>query len=138
MGAGRWRALLVTGSGAAFVDLALWAVTPRTFAALPAAFWVMGLLAVVVDARPYVVANRRASSVILPSICFTFAIALAWGLAPALAVQVAAVAVAGARMPEPRWAAAAGRGPGRDRPGNARTGAGRTDAGRTDAGRTDA
>jgi diguanylate cyclase (GGDEF)-like protein len=61
----------------------------------------MGGLAVAVDARPYVVANRRASSVILPSICFTFAIALAWGLVPALAVQVAAVAVAGARMRQP-------------------------------------
>ncbi|MFF5293534.1 putative bifunctional diguanylate cyclase/phosphodiesterase [Paractinoplanes globisporus] len=58
----------------------------------------MAVLAVVVDARPYVLADRRASSVILPSICFTFAIALAWGVVPALAVQVVAVAVAGARM----------------------------------------
>ncbi|WP_433307806.1 putative bifunctional diguanylate cyclase/phosphodiesterase [Actinoplanes sp. CA-030573] len=58
----------------------------------------MAVLAVVVDARPYVVADRRASSVILPSICFTFAIALAWGIGPALAVQVVAVTVAGMRM----------------------------------------
>nr|WP_246612442.1 EAL domain-containing protein [Actinoplanes bogorensis] len=58
----------------------------------------MGLLAVMVDARPYVVANRRASSVILPSICFTFAIALAWGYGPALAVQLISVTVAGFRM----------------------------------------
>ncbi|HEU4349255.1 MAG TPA: EAL domain-containing protein [Actinoplanes sp.] len=61
----------------------------------------MGLLALAVDSRPYVVANRRASSIILPSICFTFAITLAWGLVPALAVQVAAVTVAGARMCQP-------------------------------------
>ncbi|GIM95875.1 putative bifunctional diguanylate cyclase/phosphodiesterase [Paractinoplanes toevensis] len=58
----------------------------------------MAALAVVVDARPYVLADRRASSVILPSICFTFAIALAWGFVPALVVQLAAVTVAGVRM----------------------------------------
>ncbi|MEV6489576.1 EAL domain-containing protein [Actinoplanes sp. NPDC051633] len=61
----------------------------------------MAGLALVVDARPYVVATRRASSIVLPSICFTFAIVLAWGLIPALAVQVAAIAVAAARMRRP-------------------------------------
>jgi diguanylate cyclase len=101
MGAARWRTLLVTTTGAALCDLVLWAVSRETFAGLPPAFWVMGGLALVVDARPYVVANRRASSVILPSSCFTFAIALAWGPIPALAVQVAAVTVAGARMAQP-------------------------------------
>ena len=100
-GARRRRAVLVAAVLAAVADALLWVVSPGTFAALPSAFWVMGGLAVVVDARPYVVANRRASSVILPSICFTFAIALAWGLLPALAVQVAAVTVAGARMRQP-------------------------------------
>ncbi len=100
-GARRRRAVVVAVLLAVAVDGLLWAVAPGTFAALPSAFWVMGGLAVAVDARPYVVANRRASSVILPSICFTFAIALAWGLVPALAVQVAAVAVAGARMRQP-------------------------------------
>ena len=58
----------------------------------------MGVLAIVVDARPYVVANRRASSVVLPSICFTFAIDLAWGFGAALAVQTLAVTVAGMRL----------------------------------------
>nr|WP_184957172.1 EAL domain-containing protein [Actinoplanes abujensis] len=58
----------------------------------------MGFLAVIVDARPYVVAHRRASEVILPSICFTFAIALAWGYGPALAVQLISVTVAGIRL----------------------------------------
>ncbi|MGX6606943.1 putative bifunctional diguanylate cyclase/phosphodiesterase [Micromonosporaceae bacterium Da 78-11] len=61
----------------------------------------MAALAIVVDARPYIVPDRRSSSVILPSICFTFAIALAWGFLPALAVQLIAVAVAGVRMRHP-------------------------------------
>jgi len=101
MGAARWRTLLATTAGTAVLDLLLWAVARDTFATLPAAFWVMAVLALAVDARPYVVANRRASSVILPSICFTFAIALSWGLLPALAVQVAAVTVGSARIGHP-------------------------------------
>ncbi|HET9517329.1 MAG TPA: EAL domain-containing protein, partial [Actinoplanes sp.] len=64
----------------------------------PAAFWVLAGVAVLVDARPYVLPGRRASSVILPSICCTFAVLLAWGLAPAVAVQLVAVTVAGWRM----------------------------------------
>jgi diguanylate cyclase (GGDEF)-like protein len=96
-----WRGIVVSATGAAMVDWALWLTLPGTFAALPRAFWVLAVLALLVDARPYVVANRRASSVVLPSICFTFAIALAWGFGPALAVQLAAVTVAGARMRQP-------------------------------------
>ena len=87
--------------GAIGVDAVLRAANRDTFAGLPSPYWVMGALAVVVDARPYVVANRRASSVILPSICFTFAITLAWGLIPALAVQAVSVTVATARMRHP-------------------------------------
>jgi diguanylate cyclase (GGDEF)-like protein len=98
---GRLRTVLITLVGAALVDLVLWLCARETFAVLPAAFWLMAALAVAVDARPYVLANRRASSVILPSICFTFAITLAWGPLPALAVQVVAVTVAGARMRQP-------------------------------------
>ncbi|GIE53026.1 GGDEF-domain containing protein [Amorphoplanes nipponensis] len=94
------RGAVAAVGGAIAVDLGLWAVTPNTFERLPAAFWVMAALALAVDARPYVVANRRASSVILPSICFTFGIVLAWGFVPALAVQLAAMAVAGVRMRE--------------------------------------
>jgi diguanylate cyclase (GGDEF)-like protein len=97
----RRRALVVTAALVVAADGALWAAGHATFAGLPGAYWLIGVLAVVVDARPYVVANRRASSVILPSICFTFGIALAWGLVPALAVQLVAVAVAGARMRQP-------------------------------------
>jgi diguanylate cyclase (GGDEF)-like protein len=97
----RWRFLLVTATAAALADALLWGAAPGSFARLPAAYWVMAVLALAVDARPYVVANRRASSVILPSICFTFAIVLAWGLVPALAVQFASVTVASARMRQP-------------------------------------
>src|SRR5918997_6667589 len=101
-GGGRMRrALLHTAVLAVCLDAALWAVARDDFAALPAAFWIMAGLALVVDARPYVVATRPASSIVLPSICFTFAIVLAWGLIPALAVQVAAIAVAAGRMRRP-------------------------------------
>jgi diguanylate cyclase (GGDEF)-like protein len=102
----RWRFLLVTAIAAALADAVLWCAAPGSFAGLPAAYWVMAVLALAVDARPYVVANRRASSVILPSICFTFAIVLAWGLVPALAVQFASVTVASARMRQPARRAA--------------------------------
>src|SRR5262245_40269015 len=80
----RRRALIVTALPVAAIDGMLWAGAAETFAVLPPAYWLMAALAVVVDARPYVLADRRARSVILPSICFTFAIALAWGFAPAV------------------------------------------------------
>jgi diguanylate cyclase (GGDEF)-like protein len=92
------RGAVVAVGGAVVVDLTLWATEPELFAGLPARYWVIAVLALAVDARPYVAAGRRASSVILPSICFTFGIVLAWGLRPALAVQFAAMAVAGVRM----------------------------------------
>jgi diguanylate cyclase (GGDEF)-like protein len=92
------RGAVTAVGGALLVDFVLWLTSARTFENLPTAFWVMAALALAVDARPYVVANRRASSVILPSICFTFGIVLAWGFVPALAVQLAAMAVAGVRM----------------------------------------
>ncbi|WP_248294047.1 bifunctional diguanylate cyclase/phosphodiesterase [Actinoplanes sp. TBRC 11911] len=98
---GRRRGLVVVAAVAGLVDLGLWALDRDGFGGLPAAYWLMGVLAVVVDARPYVVANRRASSVVLPSICFTFAIDLAWGFGAALAVQTLAVTVAGMRLRQP-------------------------------------
>ena len=94
----RRRAVVVSGVLALVVDGILWATGRGSFGGLPSAFWVMAVLAVVVDSRPYVVADRRASAVILPSICFTFAITLAWGFVPAMAVQLVAVTVAGWRM----------------------------------------
>jgi len=97
----RRRAAVVTGVLAVAADAVLWGVGRESFGVLPTAFWVMAGLAILVDVRPYVVANRRASSVILPSICFTFATMLAWGFVAALAVQLAAVTVAGWRMRQP-------------------------------------
>jgi diguanylate cyclase (GGDEF)-like protein len=97
----RRRAVLVSGLVAAGVDAVLWVGGRGSFSGLPSAYWVMAALAVLVDSRPYVVADRRTSAVILPSICFTFAIALAWGLGPAMAVQLVAVTVAGWRMRQP-------------------------------------
>ncbi|MEU7901843.1 EAL domain-containing protein [Actinoplanes sp. NPDC049118] len=95
------RGAVVAVGGALLVDLALWAALPGVFAELPTGFWVMAVLALAVDARPYVVADRRAGSMIPPSICFTFGIVFAWGFVPAVAVQLAAVAVAGVRMRQP-------------------------------------
>ncbi|MEU4561290.1 bifunctional diguanylate cyclase/phosphodiesterase [Actinoplanes sp. NPDC023936] len=92
------RTIVVTSIGAIAGGLILWAADPGAFAGLPAAFWVMAVLALIADARPYLVPGRRASAIILPSICFTFAILLAWGGPPALAVQLAAVTVAGVRL----------------------------------------
>ncbi len=94
----RWIALLrVTSIVGAVVGAApLWCGWPP---ALPAAFWVMAVLAVLVDVRPAAAAAGRTSAVVLPSVCFTFAIVLAWGFPAALAVQ--AVAIAGARAAEP-------------------------------------
>ncbi|WP_027645335.1 putative bifunctional diguanylate cyclase/phosphodiesterase [Salinispora pacifica] len=70
---------------------------------LPAAFWTMAVLAVAGDAWPFVPAGRRRSSVMFPSICFTFAILLGWGLGPAVAVQAVAVVVSGVRMGHASW-----------------------------------
>jgi diguanylate cyclase (GGDEF)-like protein len=100
-GPARRRAMVVTGALAAGADVVLWALSRDTVAGLPAAYWLLAGLAVVVDVRPYVVPGRRAGSVILPSICFTFAIALAWGFLPALMVQLVAVTIAGMRMRHP-------------------------------------
>ncbi|HEY3007095.1 MAG TPA: EAL domain-containing protein [Micromonosporaceae bacterium] len=78
---------------------------PAQLAELPAAFWVMAALAVLGDSRPFTPPGRRQSSAIFPSICFTFAILLAWGLGPAIAVQAAAVAVSSWRMRHAAWRA---------------------------------
>ena len=76
-GARRRRGLIVIALPVVAVDGGLWATEPAAFAALPSAYWLMAALAVAVDARPYVLADRWSSSDILPSICFTFALALA-------------------------------------------------------------
>jgi diguanylate cyclase (GGDEF)-like protein len=78
---------------------------PAQIPDLPAAFWVMAVLAVLGDSRPFTPPGRRQSSAVFPSICFTFAILLAWGIGPAIAVQAAAVAVSSWRMRHAAWRA---------------------------------
>src|SRR5215211_1784288 len=78
---------------------------PQRVTNLPAAFWMMAALAVLSDARPFTPPVRRQSSAILPSLCFTFAILLAWGPGPAIAVQAVAWIVASWRMRHVPWRA---------------------------------
>jgi len=61
-------------------------------------FWLLAVLAVLSDARPFTPPGRRNSQAIFPSVCFTFAILLEWGLGAAVAVQAAAVIIAGLRQ----------------------------------------
>jgi diguanylate cyclase (GGDEF)-like protein len=69
------------------------------------AFWLISALAVVVDVRPIGTPLARHASAIFPSICFTFALLLGWGLLPAVAVQTAAVVVSSARLRHAAWRA---------------------------------
>jgi diguanylate cyclase (GGDEF)-like protein len=78
---------------------------PDQIPQLPPAFWIMAALAAVCDARPFTPPGRRQSSAVFPSICFTFAILLGWGLAPAVAVQAVAVLVSAWRMRQAPWRA---------------------------------
>lgn len=64
---------------------------PDPFPRLPAAFWVMAVLAVACDARPLTSPRRPHWISVFPSICVTFAILLLWGFGPAVAVQTIAV-----------------------------------------------
>ncbi|MEH1126588.1 putative bifunctional diguanylate cyclase/phosphodiesterase [Micromonospora sp. CPCC 206061] len=90
---------------AALVCAPVLARIPAELSDLPAAFWLMAGLAVLVDARPFTPPGRRQSSAVFPSICFTFAIMLGWGLGEAIAVQAAAVTVSAWRMRHRPWRA---------------------------------
>ena len=83
-----------------------WSVLGDLVRADPAAFWLISVLAVVVDARPIGTPLARHASAIFPSICFTFALLLGWGLLPAVLVQTAAVVVSSARLRHAAWRAA--------------------------------
>ncbi|SCL20045.1 putative bifunctional diguanylate cyclase/phosphodiesterase [Micromonospora inyonensis] len=76
---------------------------PADLATLPGAFWIMAALAVLCDARPFVPPGQRHTSAVFPSICFTFAILVAWGPGAAVAVQTAAVVVSGWRLRHVAW-----------------------------------
>ncbi|WP_232534257.1 bifunctional diguanylate cyclase/phosphodiesterase [Plantactinospora sp. KBS50] len=66
----------------------------------------MAVLAVAGDAHPFTPSGQRPSPAVFPSICFSFAILLGWGLGPAVAVQTLAVVVASWRMRHAVWRAA--------------------------------
>ncbi len=72
----------------------------------PASFWLIAILAVLVDTRPFNAPGRSQASAIFPSICFSYALLLGWGLAPAIIVQTAAVVVASVRLRHAPWRAA--------------------------------
>ncbi|MDG4826039.1 EAL domain-containing protein [Asanoa sp. WMMD1127] len=65
-------------------------------------FWLMASLALLADARAFIALGRHGKPVMIcPSLCFTFAILLCWGLGPAILVQAAAAAVVAWRMRYP-------------------------------------
>ena len=65
-------------------------------------FWLMAGLAVLVDARAFIATGRHGEpTIVCPSLCFTFAILLSWGLGPAILVQAVATAVIAWRMRYP-------------------------------------
>ncbi|GAA1888432.1 putative bifunctional diguanylate cyclase/phosphodiesterase [Asanoa iriomotensis] len=65
-------------------------------------FWLLAGLAVLADARAFIATGRRGRPVLIcPSLCFTFAILLCWGLGPAIAVQAIAAGVVAWRMRYP-------------------------------------
>ncbi|GIF52428.1 diguanylate cyclase (GGDEF)-like protein [Asanoa ferruginea] len=78
---------------------------PEQLPDLPTAFWLMAALAVLCDYRPFAPPGPRQSSAVFPSICFTFAILLAWGLGPAILVQAAAVVSSSIRLRHATWRA---------------------------------
>ncbi|SNS65004.1 diguanylate cyclase (GGDEF) domain-containing protein [Asanoa hainanensis] len=70
-------------------------------------FWLMAGLALLADARAFIALGRHGKPVMIcPSLCFTFAILLCWGLGPAILVQAAAAGVVAWRMRYPAGRAA--------------------------------
>jgi diguanylate cyclase (GGDEF)-like protein len=68
-------------------------------------FWLIAVLAVAVDARPLTAPGRAPLATVFPSIAFTFALLLGWGVAPAVIVQVLAVVVSSIRLRHAPWRA---------------------------------
>jgi diguanylate cyclase (GGDEF)-like protein len=65
----------------------------------PWEFWTLSVLAVLSDAYPFPLSRSgRWPTAVHPSICFSFAILLLWGPAPAILVQAVAGAAAAARL----------------------------------------
>jgi diguanylate cyclase (GGDEF)-like protein len=79
-------------AGAAVATPFLWTVPGLVWHG-STAFWLMVLLALLADVRPYVPSGACRTSAIYPSVCFTFAIMLTSGLGAAVLVQWLAVVV---------------------------------------------
>jgi diguanylate cyclase len=70
-----------------------------------AEMWLIAAFAVLVDARPFATPGRIRAATVFPSIAFTFALLLGWGLAVAVTVQAAAVVVSSFRLRHAPWRA---------------------------------
>ncbi len=95
----------VVAAGLASVSFAL-PDLPDQVALAPAGFFVIAVLAVAVDSQSFTAPGRPPASTVFPSIAFTFALLLGWGLAPAVVVQAAAVGVSAIRLRHAPWRAA--------------------------------
>jgi diguanylate cyclase (GGDEF)-like protein len=76
--------------------------------AMPSSFWVIAGLAVLLGAVPLVVPGlvvpgRGSASTAGPSVAFTFAALLGWGLGPAVGVAASAVVASSIRLRDPPW-----------------------------------
>jgi diguanylate cyclase len=69
----------------------------------PVAFWLMAVLAMLSDARPFTPSGGRPLSPVFPSVCFSFAALVSWGVGPAVLVATAAVAVSAVRLGHRPW-----------------------------------
>lgn len=84
---------LVSGAMVAFHTTQL-----QTAMAKPAC-WLMTGLALAVATQSFTAIDRRGAPIVTcPSLCFTFAILLCWGVAPAILVQAASTAIVGLRL----------------------------------------
>jgi diguanylate cyclase len=90
----------VASVGFSFTDL------PEQFRVAPAGLCVIAALAIAVDSQSFTAPGRGPASTVFPSIAFTFALLLGWGLAPAVAVQAVAVVVSAIRLRHVPWRAA--------------------------------
>jgi diguanylate cyclase (GGDEF)-like protein len=61
-------------------------------------FWIVAVLAVIVDSWPFASPSRARTATVFSSVVFTFAVLLGWGLALAVIVQSIAVLIAARRL----------------------------------------
>lgn len=104
----RWYVAALAGTG---LLLGLTHAGQVGDAAAKPAFWMMTVLALLAGAQAFVATERQYSVVVCPSLCFTFAILLCWGLGPAILVQTLSVAVVTARLGHDflQWALVSGK-----------------------------